>query len=173
MTMLKTKAGKKKKNLIFFLLSKERSNFPTFILCWKQKPKRKKRFWCSFFCEKNDQKCWPFILCWKQKLGKKKFCFFLLSQDDQKFWVFILCWKQKLRKKKKNVFLKHSFASARLIRVRQPLLINIVPWPFVWTPSSFKQGFVVQKKKSWLKFCFVEIDIERAERKTVWEFSFC
>ena len=56
MTMLKTKAGEKKKALIFFLLSKERSNFPTFILCWKQKPKRKKRFWCSLFSVKRMTK---------------------------------------------------------------------------------------------------------------------
>ena len=68
-------------------------------------------------------------------------------------------------------FLKVSFFSSKTCGVRQALSIKIVSRPFVRTP---KQGFVVvQKKKSWLKFCFAEIEIERAERKTVWEFSFC
>ena len=51
-------------------------------------------------------------------------------------------------------FLKVSFFSSKTCGVRQALSIKIVSWPFVWTP---RQGFVVvQKKKSWLKFCFAD-----------------
>ena len=139
-------------------------------------------FLCSFFCEKQGNLLDFFRRCFLALVFFLSGNFFvkatLRNWKKKNCWMvtvtffFVSCPTKHLFdiQRLDSAFLKYSFAPARLMGSDKPCWSRLF-YDHLFELQAASGRVLLPKKKIWLKFCFAEIEIERAERKTVSEFS--